>query len=85
MFKVLKNLMSSPERRRGELVQIHSRRAVYVEGVRRVVKLSPSRVVLEASCTVTVCGDALVLRQLGDSNVCAEGRIDSVAFSNEPC
>lgn len=84
MFEALKKLISSPERRMGELVQIHSRRAVYVEGVERVVLLDPSRIVLEASCTVTVCGSSLVLRQLGDSNVCAEGRIDSVAFSDAP-
>ncbi|MBQ9544073.1 MAG: YabP/YqfC family sporulation protein [Clostridia bacterium] len=85
MLKSLKRIIDSPERRRGELVQIYSRRAVYIEGVRRVVRLTDTEILLEASCSVRVCGGNLVLRQLGDSCVCAEGRIDSVGFPPEPC
>ncbi len=82
----LSNLFpGASERVRGELVQVYSRRAVYVEGVRRIERLSRTEAVLSASCTLTVAGAGLVLRQLGDQAVCVEGRIDSVLFSGGSC
>jgi len=68
----------------GELIQIHARRAVYVEGVRRVVLVRDDVIVLENGGRITVNGRGLTLKELGNSNVCADGRIDSVIFGETP-
>ncbi len=68
----------------GELIQILARRAVYAEGVRRVVLVRDDVIVLENGVRITVNGRGLVLRELGNSNVCADGKIDSVIFGETP-
>ena len=84
MKNILSSLAGGADRRGGELIQIYSACAVYVEGVKRVLTVENGRIRLVTSRTVTVKGEGLTLKSLGDGNVCAEGRIDSVFFGEEP-
>ncbi len=75
-----KFFLPTEERRLGQLVQIHARREVYMEGCKRVLHCDENRICIQGAFLMTVEGEGLILKEMGNDVLCACGTIRSVGF-----
>lgn len=66
-----------------QLIQIYGGGALYMEGCERILHCDEKRICLQGLQRVTVLGQELILKELGNRNVCASGRIEQILFGGE--
>lgn len=76
-FHRLKKALPEPQ---NQLVQIFAGRALYMEGCKRILACDEDVICLEGEYFVSVRGQGLRLRQLGNDTVCAQGSIQEIRF-----
>ncbi len=63
-----------------QLIQIFAGSALYMEGCEKILHCDEEKICLSGAQTVTVYGRGLLLKELGNNNVCAQGQIDRICF-----
>ena len=74
------SLLSGPDRKTSGLIQIFACNSLYMEGCKSVVEANDTSIVIKGKSLVRVKGRELGLKELGDGNVCALGKIEQILF-----
>ena len=64
----------------GQLVQIYGRRQVFMEGCKQVLHCDDRCIRIRGRFCMTVEGEGLVLKEMGDEVLCAQGHVSAVRF-----